>query len=78
MGRRRGEEKEPLLLLHIQKETTGSISINYTPLQFAFLNLEATSRHLNACGDWIHPHFVAKNKKILDGLAVFVASIESP
>lgn len=44
-GGRRGEEKEPLLLLHIQKETTGSISINHTPLQFALLNLEATSSH---------------------------------
>lgn len=39
------EEKEPLLLLHIKKKTTGSISINHKPLQFAFLNLEATSRH---------------------------------
>lgn len=28
-----------------KKETTGSISINYTPLQFALLNLEAISRH---------------------------------
>lgn len=44
-GGRRGEEKQPLLLLHIQNETTGSISINHTPLQFALLSLDATSRH---------------------------------
>lgn len=50
MGRRRGEEKEPLLQLHIQKKkkkkkTTGSISINHTPQQFALLGLVVTSRH---------------------------------
>lgn len=44
---RRGEEKETSAAAssHSKKETTGSISINHTPLQFALLKLEVTSRH---------------------------------
>ena len=37
--------KNPCCCFTLKKKTTGSISINHKPLQFAFLNLEATSRH---------------------------------
>lgn len=55
---RKGEEKETSAAAssHPKKrETTGLISINHTPLQFALLRLEVTSLP-DACGYRLHPH----------------------
>lgn len=53
----RGEEKQPLPLIHIQKKSTGSISINYNAPSVCSSQSGANLTPLpNACGHGLHPH----------------------